>query len=169
MSDIAETKTGKNLQEAFAGESQANRRYLAFAKKADDEGQPQVARLFRAAAESETIHAHNHLRILGVTGSTQDNLKQAVEGESYEFMQMYPPMIEEARSAGITAAEKSFDFANQVEQTHAALFQKALDRWGSLGELDYFVCEGCGHLAESEAPETCPVCGAPREKFKKID
>jgi len=169
MSKISDSKTEKDLKEAFAGESQANRKYLAFAKKADEEGYPQVARLFRAAAESETVHAHSHLRILGVVEDTPGNLKQAVEGESYEFLKMYPAMIEEAKAAGFSDAQRSFDLANSVEQIHAALFQKALETLGSNPETDYFVCGVCGYLAEGEAPEKCPVCGAAKKIFKKVD
>jgi rubrerythrin len=169
MSKLADTKTEKDLKDAFAGESQANRKYLAFAKKADEEGYPQVAKLFRAAAESETVHAHSHLRILGAVADTPGNLQQAVEGESYEFMKMYPAMIEEAKVAGFNDAQRSFNLANQVEQIHAALFQKALDLLGSNPEVDYYVCGVCGYLAEGEAPEKCPVCGAGRQVFKQID
>lgn len=169
MSDLKGTKTADDLAEAFAGESQANRRYLAFAEKAEGEGYPQVARLFRAAAESETIHAHNHLRLLKEVKSTRENLTQAVEGESFEFLKMYPSMIREAEESGFADVSRSFGFANEVEKVHATLFQKVLDRLGSNEEVDYYVCGGCGYVAEGDAPEKCPVCGAPRKVFRRID
>jgi rubrerythrin len=163
------SKTEKNLQDAFAGESQANRKYLAFAKKADEEGYPQVAKLFRAAAEAETIHAHNHLRELGGIKSTRENLEKAINGESYEFQKMYPRMIEDAKSEGNEGALRSFNFANEVEKIHADLYRKALENLGSNEDVDYYVCQVCGNTVEGEAPETCPVCGAKREMFSRID
>jgi rubrerythrin len=163
------SKTQENLQEAFAGESQANRKYLAFAKKAGREGHPQVARLFRAAAAAETVHAHAHLRAMKGIGSTEENLKEAVSGETHEFKSMYPPMIETAREEGEKVAERSFDYANQVEKVHADLYQKALDNLGSLAEADYYVCEVCGYTCEDEAPDVCPVCGAKKSVFFKVD
>jgi len=113
------SKTEQNLRDAFAGESQANRKYLAFAKKAEKDGYPQAAKLFRAAAEAETVHAHAHLRALGEIGSTLENLKVAVAGETHEFKSMYPDMIEEAKEEGNKTAERSFVFANEVEKVHA--------------------------------------------------
>ncbi len=164
------SKTTANLQEAFAGESQANRKYLAFAKKADEEGYKQVARLFRAAAEAETVHAHAHLRALKGVGSTADNLKEAVAGETHEFKNMYPGMIAEAEAEGEKEALRSFSYANTVEETHAGLYQKALDALGSdMGDYPYYVCPVCGHTEENEAPERCPVCNAKGSRFIKID
>ena len=121
MTDLKGTRTEKNLQEAFAGESQANRKYLAFAKQAEKEGYSQVAKLFRAAAEAETIHAHNHLRVLGGINSTAENLQEAIEGESHEFKNMYPDMIEHAQEEGIKAGERTFRYANDVEKVHAQI------------------------------------------------
>lgn len=161
--------TEKNLKEAFAGESQANRKYLAFAKKAEEEGYPQVAKLFRAAAEAETIHALNHLKELGEVKSTKENIESAINGESYEFQNMYPKMIEEAAAEGKDNAVRSFHLANEVEKVHHALYQKALENLGQNPEVDYYVCQVCGNTVESEPPETCPICGAPRKMFKKID
>ncbi|MDI6874046.1 rubrerythrin family protein [Candidatus Solincola sp.] len=161
--------TMDNLREAFAGESQANRKYLAFAKKAEEEGYAQVARLFRAAAEAETVHAHAHLRVMGGIGTTEDNLRQAIEGETAEFRSMYPKMMEEAKAEGNDAAYISFANANAVEEIHAGLYQKALDNLGNNEEVDYYVCQVCGNTVEREAPEKCPICGAPRKMFKKID
>ena len=161
--------TDKNLQEAFAGESQANRKYLAFAKQADRDGYTQAAKLFRAAAAAETIHAHAHLRALKAIGSTAENLTEAVEGETHEFMNMYPDMIKTAEEEGRKAAAKSFTFANEVEKVHAALYQKALDNLENMEECDYYVCSVCGHTHEKEAPEKCPVCGANAQAFFKSE
>jgi rubrerythrin len=163
------SKSEKNLQDAFAGESQANRKYLAFAKKAEKEGFPQVARLFRAAAEAETVHAHNHLKELGGIQSTKENLETAINGESYEFQTMYPQMIEDAKAEDNKSALRSFNFANEVEKIHAELYKKALDTLGSNEEVDYYVCEICGYTAEGEAPDNCPVCRANKTMFKKVD
>ena len=113
------SKTDQFLKEAFAGESQANRKYLAFAAKADQEGYSQVARLFRAAADAETVHAHNHLRVLNGIKSTKENLQEAIAGETHEFKTMYPQMIETAKAEGQKAAERSFTYANLVENVHA--------------------------------------------------
>lgn len=154
-------KSEKDLKEAFAGESQANRKYLAFAKQADKDGFPQVARLFRAAAEAETIHAHNHLRALGGIKGTRENLVEAIAGETHEFKSMYPQMIADAELEGATEARRSFTFANAVEKVHADLYQKALDSLGvAAEEFDYFICPVCGHTVEQKAPEKCEVCGA---------
>ena len=164
------SKTEDALREAFAGESQANRKYLAFAAKADQEGFPQAARLFRAAADAETIHAHSHLRALKGVRSTRENLEEAVAGETHEFKSMYPGMIESARTEGNKEAERSFHFANEVEKVHAALYQKLLKSLGESGETyPYYVCPVCGYTSEREAPETCPVCGAKGKMFRKIE
>jgi rubrerythrin len=163
------SQTEKNLQEAFAGESQANRKYLAFAKQAEKDGYPQAAKLFRAAAEAETVHAHAHLRTLGEIKSTADNLKAAVAGETFEFKSMYPDMIKTAEAEGNKAALRSFTFANEVEKVHARLYQKALDHLDSLPEADYYVCSVCGYTCENEAPDTCPVCSAKGKAFFKVD
>jgi rubrerythrin len=162
-------KTEQDLLAAFAGESQANRKYLAFAKKAEQEGYKQIGKLFRAAAEAETIHAHNHLRELGGVKGTKDNLKAAIDGESYEFQKMYPEMIKDAEAEGNKGALRSFTIANEVEKVHAALYKKALEQLGSNGETDYVVCGVCGYTVEGEAPDVCPVCGAKKQAFKKID
>ncbi len=158
------------LREAFAGESQANRKYLAFAEKADKEGYPQVARLFRAAAEAETVHAHNHLRALKGIRGTKENLEEAIGGETHEFKEMYPEMIEAAEAEGNAAAKRTFQYANEVEKVHAQLYQKLSDTLGSsLESYPYFVCPVCGHTAEREAPEVCPVCGTKGGLFKRVD
>jgi rubrerythrin len=158
----------ENLKEAFAGESQANRKYLAFAKKADQEGYPQVAKLFRAAAEAETVHAHNHLRVLKGIGATQENIQEAIQGETHEFKTMYPEMMEKAKAEKNNAAYQSFHFANEVEKIHADLYSKALTNLGKNESLDYYVCPVCGNTVEKAASSKCPICGAPGEKFLKI-
>jgi len=164
------SKTEGFLKEAFAGESQANRKYLVFATKADQEGFPQVARLFRAAAEAETVHAHSHLRALNGIRSTKENLQEAIAGETHEFKKMYPEMIEAAKAEGQKVAERSFSFANSVEKVHAQLYQSVLDGLGKPQEnYSYYVCPVCGFTAEKQAPETCPVCGTKGAMFKKID
>ena len=163
------SKTEEHLKEAFAGESQANRKYLAFAKQADKEGFKQAAKLFRAAAEAETIHAHNHLKQLNGVKSTKENLEAAISGETFEFKEMYPQMIKDAEAEGHKGALRSFNFANEVEKTHANLYKKMLDSLGSNEEVDYYVCEICGHTAEGGAPDKCPVCGVKKEMFRKID
>jgi rubrerythrin len=165
------SKTIENLKNAFAGESQANRRYLAFARKAEEEGLPQVAKLFRAAAEAETVHALNHLRIMGELKSTADNLGTAVSGETFEFKTMYPEYLTEARKEGKQEATWSFDVANKVEQIHAGLFSKAIEATKAkkpLAKVDYFVCSVCGNTVEGQAPDKCPICGAPKTKFLKV-
>lgn len=161
--------TNENLAAAFAGESQANRKYLAFAAKADAEGYAQAARLFRATAEAETIHAHSHLRAMGGIGSTKENLEAALKGETFEFEKMYPPMVEAAKSEGNKKAERSFSFANEAEKGHAAHFKKVLESLDSLPGADYYVCPVCGHTAEGEPPGKCPICNASGDKYRKID
>ncbi|NJD54651.1 MAG: rubrerythrin family protein [Candidatus Methanoperedens sp.] len=162
--------TQNNLEKAFAGESQANRKYLAFADKAEQEGYKQVAKLFRAAADAETVHAKNHLRVMGGVGKTKDNLKSAISGETAEFKRMYPEFIEQAKNENASdAAILSFDVANQVEKIHAGLYQKALDNLGKNRETEYHVCQICGNTVEGEAPDKCPICNAPKSMFKKVD
>ncbi len=162
--------TQDNLKEAFAGESQANRKYLAFAEKADQEGYRQVAKLFRAAAQAETVHALNHLRVMGAVGKTSENLKSAIAGETAEFREMYPKFIEAARKEKASdAVILSFDVANKVEKIHAGLYKNALDNLGRNEEVDYYVCSICGNTVENNAPQTCPICNAPQEMFRKID
>lgn len=162
----------KNLRNAFAGESQANRRYLAFAKKADEEDLSQVAKLFRAAAEAETVHALNHLRVAGEIGITISNLDEAISGETFEFTQMYPEYLEVARQERNKQAVWSFNVANKVEAIHAGLFQRALKALKNAEEMpsiDYYVCRVCGNTVENAAPDRCSVCGAPRAQFFKVD
>jgi rubrerythrin len=164
--------TKDNLQAAFAGESQASRRYLYFAEKADKDGFPQVARLFRAASEAETVHARNHLRVMEGIGSTADNLKEAATGESYEFTEMYPDFIKQAGAEKNQGAATSFSYANAVEKIHHGLYQEALQavqKGQKVKEEPFFVCQVCGNTVAGEAPEKCPICGTPRSGFKKVD
>jgi len=164
------SKSEEGLKTAFAGESQANRRYLAFAAAADKEGFAQVAKLFRAAAESETIHAMNHLNALKAIRSTKENLQEAISGETHEYTEMYPAMIEDAKAEGNKDALMTFQSANAVEQVHARLFKGLLDDLGkSKDTCPYYVCPVCGYTQEKEAPDTCPVCGTRGKFFKKID
>ena len=163
------SKTEQNLKDAFSGESQANRKYLAFAQKAEAEGHTQVAKLFRAAAEAETVHAINHLRELGGIQSTDKNLNTALSGESYEFQKMYPQMIADAKAEGIQGALRSFTLANEVEKVHAALYEKAIKNLDRSVDADYWVCQVCGYTAEGEAPDECPVCKAKKQAFKRVN
>lgn len=161
----------ENLQEAFAGESQANRKYLAFAKKADDEGLPQVAKLFRAAAEAETVHAHAHLRVIGGIQSTVENLKEAVAGEAEEFKNMYPKFLKEAQEEGNKPAEFSIKNALAVEEIHHGLYQKALEavtKDYDLPTATIYVCPVCGNTVENTVPATCPICNIPGSRFVEI-
>jgi rubrerythrin len=165
------SQSEKNLSDAFAGESQANRTYLAFAKKAEEEGQAGVAALFRAAAEAETIHAHNHLNAMGKVKSTLENLEAAYGGEHHEFTDMYPGFIDQARKEGNNDAAKTFYWANEVEKVHGALCQKAIDALKAKKPFelkDYYVCGQCGYTAEDNPPDVCPVCGAKKELFRKV-
>jgi len=163
------SKTQKDLMDAFAGESQANRKYLAFAKKAETEGFKQIAKLFRAAAEAETVHAYSHLREAGGIKSTKENLEAAISGETFEFQKMYPAMIEDAKAEALEGALKSFVYANEVEKVHAELYSKALADLGHNTDVDYYVCQVCGNTVEGEAPDECPVCRAKKQAFRKID
>ena len=163
--------TTDNLKAAFAGESQANRRYLAFAKKAEEEGLPQVACLFRAAAAAETVHALSHLRVLGEVKSTAENLQVAVQGENYEATVMYPDFIKESEAAGERKAINTFSNALAAEKVHETLYREALDTLGKNEEeqYDYYVCPVCGFTHKRSAPDRCPVCGTPGSRFEKIN
>ena len=163
--------TKENLQTAFAGESQANRKYLAFAKKAEADGFRQVAKLFRAAAGAETIHAHAHLRVMDGVKGTADNLKVAIEGEGYEFKTMYPKFIAEAEAEQNAAATASFKNANAVEQVNFNLYTEALNAVSGGKDLpatSIFLCTVCGNTVPGAAPEKCPLCGAPKNKFSEV-
>ncbi len=166
------TKTEDDLKAAFAGESQANRRYLAFAKKADAEGLTQVAKLFRAAAAAETVHALNHFRAMDGVSTTQDNLKVAIAGENYEWVTMYPEFIKDAENEAVKRAFISFDRAWKVEKIHEELYRKALtavEGQQPLAEADYYVCPVCGFTHEGPLEGTCPICNTPASKFERIN
>ena len=165
-------KTKDNLESAFAGESQANRKYLFFAEKAEDEGQKRIARLFRAAADAETVHARNHLKVLDGIKTTRENLLTAVSGENHEFTEMYPAFIKQAESENEKGAAGSFDLANKVEKIHHGLYHDALnslDKGEPLELKPFYVCQYCGNTVEGEAPDKCQVCGAPKSIFKLIE
>jgi len=164
------TKTEDFLMEAFAGESQANRKYTAFAAQADKEGFAQAAKLFRAAAEAEAVHAANHLRALKAIKTTKENLREAIVGETHEFKEMYPEMIATAKAEGARDAERSFNYASAVEEYHARLYHDMLEGLEARKEsYPYFVCPVCGMTVEKEAPEKCPVCGVKGSMFKKVE
>jgi rubrerythrin len=169
MAELKGSKTEGDLLEAFAGESQANRKYLAFAEKADQEGNTAVAKLFRAAAAAETVHAHAHLRALGGIHTTLDNLHEALGGETHEFTAMYPQMIENAAADGFDSAQRSFRFANAVEKVHAALYKKAIDHLGQNAAVEYYVCKVCGNTVEGAPQGPCAVCQALPAAFFKVD
>jgi len=167
---MADTK--KNLEAAFAGESKANRTYLAFAKKADEEGHKGIARLFRAAAAAETVHALNHLNVLRGVGGTLDNLKAAYAGEHHEFSEMYPEFLEIAKKENESEAQQTFYWAHEVEKIHGQLYQAAISSLSAGNDIAakcFYVCQRCGYTAENDAPAVCPVCGAKKELFTKIE
>ncbi|MBP1609528.1 MAG: rubrerythrin [Acidobacteria bacterium] len=162
--------TDDNLKEAFAGESQANRKYLAFAKKAEQEGYVNIAKLFRTAAEAETIHALGHLNALNGVGSTVDNLRAAVAGETHEFSEMYPPMLEQAESDN-HKGKRMFGYANKAEAVHAQLYKLALEaalEKKDLAQSNFYLCPVCGHIEPGKPPESCPICGTRGEKFVQV-
>ena len=161
--------TTKNLQDAFAGESQASQKYRAFARKAEQDGMPNVAHLFRTAAEAEVIHAQGHFRAMDGVGSTSDNLKAAIEGETYEYTTMYPPMLAEAEAEG-HKAKLMFGFALKAEKVHAELYKKALEavEHGKDLEAGFYLCPVCGNIEFGEPPERCPICGTRKDKFTAV-
>ena len=164
------SNTEANLKEAFAGESQANRKYTAFAKKAEKEGFKNVARLFKTAAEAEAIHAYGHLGALDGIGSTADNLKAAIEGETHEFTEMYPPMVEQA-AAESHKAQRMFAFAKKAEAVHAALYKLALEavaQGKDLSEANIYLCPVCGHIELGKPTSPCPICGSKAEAFVQV-
>ncbi len=165
------SKATDDLKAAFAGESQANRRYLAFAKKAEDDGFPQIAKLFRAAAAAETIHALNHLRVMGGISATAENLEAAIAGEHYEVVSMYPEFIQDAQAEGAKKAVSSFRWAMEVEKVHENLYRAAaecLKAGTDTPPVEYYVCPFCGYTHEGTPPEKCPVCGTPGRQFENI-
>lgn len=164
------SKTLDNLKDAFAGESQANRKYLAYAEKAEKDGQPGVAKLFRAAAAAETIHAHAHLRLMKGIGTTEENLKDAIGGETYEFKSMYPAMMKDAEAEGENAILRYFGFANEAEKVHAELYTAALEADGDkFADAEFYICSVCGHTQDGEPTDKCPICGAAAKAYTKVD
>ncbi len=163
---MEETKTLQNLMAAFAGESQANRKYLAYSKKAEAEGNINAAKLFKAAADAETLHAHKHFETAGKVGSTSDNLKDAVKGETYEYKSMYPEFLKTAEEEGDKAAVRTFTFALKAEEVHAKLYSEALENMDSATEVFYYLCPVCGNI-EKSVPDKCSICGVPGTKFIK--
>ncbi|HHT01491.1 MAG TPA: rubrerythrin family protein [Firmicutes bacterium] len=161
---MCENKLLDNLREAFAGESQANRKYLAYAKKAEQEGKLNAAKLFRAAADAETLHALKQFEVAGKIGSTADNLKDGIAGETFEYQEMYPAFVKEAEAAGNRAALMAFTFAMKAEEVHAKLYQDALENIDQTEEVFYYLCPVCGNI-EKSVPEKCHICGAPGERF----
>lgn len=163
---MSESKTIKNLMDAFAGESQANRKYTAYAKKAETEGKTNAAKLFRAAADAETIHALRHFEVAGKVGTTAENLQDGINGETYEFETMYPPFVEQAEAEGNKAAVQTFTYAMKAEKVHAKLYKEALENIDETEEVTYYLCPVCGNI-EKGIPEKCSICGVPGSKFIK--
>ncbi len=164
------SKSVDNLWTAFAGESQANRKYLAFAKKADSEGYPQVAKLFRAAAQAETVHALAQFRVLGEIKTTAENIQTAAARENYEWTSMYPEFVNDAQAEDNDAAVRVFEHAMAVEEIHEKLYRDALANLASQPTevYDYFVCPVCGNTVARSAPERCPICGTPGSRWERI-
>ncbi len=159
-----------NLKEAFAGESQANQKYRSFAARADRDGFPNIARLFRTAAEAERIHADGHLKALEGIGATADNLRAAIAGETHEAREMYPPMLQKAEAEG-HKARRMFAYAVEAEAIHAELYQRALDavlQGEDLEETGFYLCPTCGHIEFGQPPETCPICGMKGTAFLQV-
>jgi rubrerythrin len=163
---MSENKTLDNLMEAFAGESQANRKYLAYAKQAEKEGKLNAAKLFRATADAETLHSLRLFEVAGKIGSTADNLKDGIAGETYEYKEMYPAFVKEAEAVGNKAALTAFTFAMKAEEVHAKLYQDALENLDQTEEVFYYLCPVCGNI-EKSVPEKCRICGVPGERFIK--
>jgi rubrerythrin len=165
------SKTSENLKEAFAGESQANQKYRAFAKKAEKDGFPNIAKLFRTTAEAERIHAEGHLKSMDGIGSTLENLKTAIAGETYEYTEMYPPMYEQAKAEG-HKAKTMFQFALETEKLHAELYTLALqavEQGKDIEETEIYLCPVCGHLEMGTPPERCPICGVKGEMYVQVN
>ena len=163
---MEENKTLKNLMAAFAGEAEANRKYTAYARKAEKDGKINAAKLFRAASDAETLHALKHFEVVGKIGSTVDNLKDGIAGETYEYKDMYPDFVKQAELEGNKAALMSFTFAMKAEEVHAKLYQDALENLDKTEEVFYYLCPVCGNI-EKFVPEKCSICGVPGAKFIK--
>ncbi len=163
--------TEANLKAAFAGESQAHMKYLAFAAKAEKEGYPEAARLFKAIAYAEQVHAINHLKVLGGIGKTVENLQAAIDGENYENVEMYPAFDAVAKLQGEKKAIRSFHYALEAEKIHEEMYGDAKAKIGAGEDIEtasVHVCPICGHTAIGEAPDKCPICGVPKEKYKEF-
>ncbi len=163
---MSENKTQENLMAAFAGESQANRKYLAYAKKAEKEGKTNAAKLFKVAADAETLHALKQYEVAGKVGSTADNLKDGIAGETHEYKEMYPEFVKQAEADGNKAALMSFTFAMKAEEVHAKLYKEALENLDQTEEVSYYLCPVCGNI-EKVRPDKCSICGVPGDKFIK--
>ena len=161
---MSDNKTSSNLMEAFAGESQANRKYTAYAKQAEKEGKLNAAKLFRAASDAETLHALKHFEVAGKIGDTAANLKDAVAGETHEYKDMYPGFVATAEEEGNSAAVRTFTFAMKAEEVHAKLYAQALQNMDDTQEVFYYLCPVCGNI-ELARPNSCPICGVPGAKF----
>ncbi|MGC8961868.1 MAG: rubrerythrin family protein [Candidatus Bathyarchaeia archaeon] len=160
--------TRSNLETAFSGESQAHMRYLIFSKKADEEGFPNVAKLFKAIAFAEQVHATNHYKALGSVNSTRDNLQAAIDGETYEVEEMYPVFNEVARFQGEKEGERTTGWALEAEKIHAGMYQKArqaVAEGRDIEDVEIQICSVCGYTVEGEAPNRCPICGATKDRF----
>ncbi len=162
-------KTENNLREAFAGESQAYQRYLAYAQRAADEYKDGIYKLFHAVAASEKIHAQRHLSYMKNIKTSAENLQEAMAGEMHEFKTMYPKMIAEAKAEKDNGPEISFSHASEVEKVHHDLFKKALENPDKFPAQDYYLCYACGYIAAKHAPEKCPICGAVKKSFHKVE
>jgi rubrerythrin len=163
---MSENKTLKNLMAAFAGESEANRKYTAYARKAEKDGKLNAAKLFRAAADAETLHALKHFEVAGKIGTTAENLKDGVKGETYEYKEMYPAFVKEAEAEENKAALMTFTFAMKAEEVHARLYQEALENLDQTEEVFYYLCPVCGNIEKFQS-EKCSICGVPGDKFIK--
>ena len=160
-----------NLKNAFAGESQAHMRYIIFAKKAEEEGFPNVSRLFKAISYAEQVHATNHFDVLGMIRGSTDNLQAAIDGETYEINEMYPAFNTVAKLQEEKGAQRTTDWTLQAEKIHASMYQKARQAVESSKDIKLgtvYICDSCGYTVEGEAPNRCPVCGATKEKFRKF-
>ncbi len=163
--------TKANLEAAFAGESQAHMKYMLFAEKAEKEGYPGVAKLFRAIAYAELVHANNHLKALKGIGDTVSNLQKAIDGETFEVEEMYPAYKAVAELQEEKQAIRSTNWALEAEKGHAEMYTKAKQavESGQDAEVgDVYVCEVCGWTVEGEPPEVCPICGAKHDRFRKF-
>jgi rubrerythrin len=164
---IKGTKTLNNLKAGFVAESQAHLRNLAFAMKAEQEGYSQAARLFRAIAEAESVHAFNHFRLLGAVSDTQENLESAFARENLAAS-TYPQFIREANEEENTSVATVLGYSRDVERGHANLYKKALAHMMAGEDTEYYVCQVCGYVSDGSLPDICPICGAPKEKFRKV-